>query len=267
MDAIPAHRIKCIEDADMPGPFPPRLTRTVDLYGPDGMARIRSAGVVVVGLGGVGAHAAVALARSGIGRLHLVDDDVITTSSLNRHPVAGPADLGRSKAEVLATFIAATCPETDATLAVARVTAASLPTLLPEAGREVHGVVIDAIDGVVEKIALIVHAAGQGRQVVCSAGAAGKVDPGLIRTGTLGQTRVCPLARKVRHGVRQAGLDAGAIAAVWSEEDPRPPIDAPPGTHLPDEPGVTRRQASNMMLPGMVGYALAALAVWVVANP
>ncbi len=248
-------------------PFPPRFTRTVDLYGHDGMARIRAAGIVVVGLGGVGAHAAVALARSGIGRLHLIDFDVISTSSLNRHPVAGPDDVGRPKTTVMLDFLAATCPDTAVSEARERATAGNLQTLLPADQRDAFRVVIDAIDAVADKIALIVHAAGQGRRVVCSAGAAGKVDPGLVRAGTLADTRVCPLARKVRKGVRVAGLEAGAIAAVWSEEEPRPPVVAPAGGDLPDEPGVTRRQASNMMLPGMVGYALAAQAIRLVAGP
>lgn len=248
-------------------PFPPRLTRTVDLYGDEGMARIRAAGVVVVGVGGVGAHAAVALARSGVGRLHLIDDDVISVSSLNRHPVAGPADLGRAKVDVLTEFIRATCPETEVSALAGRVTAENLEAMLASGDRDDHEVVIDAIDSVADKIALVTHAARQGRRVISSAGAAGKVDPGLIRSGTLANSRVCPLARKVRKGVRQAGVDANTIAAVWSEEDPRPPVIAPEGTHLPDEPGVTRRQPSNMMLPGMVGYALAALAIGALASP
>ena len=112
-------------------PFPPRLTRTVDLYGDEGMTRIRAAGVVVVGVGGVGAHAAVALARSGVGRLHLIDDDVISISSLNRHPVAGLADLGRAKVDVLTEFIRATCPETEVNATAGRVTSESLESLLP----------------------------------------------------------------------------------------------------------------------------------------
>ena len=96
----------------MPDRFPPRFARTVGLYGPDAFARIRRRGALVVGLGGVGAHCVVALARSGIGRLKLVDFDRVTTSSLNRHPVAGPGDVGRLKTEILAAWIAATCPDT-----------------------------------------------------------------------------------------------------------------------------------------------------------
>lgn len=246
---------------------PPRFTRTVDLYGCDGMDRIRAAGVVVVGLGGVGAHTAVALARSGVGRLHLVDFDTVTTSSLNRHPVAGPDDVGRGKAEVLSVFLSATCPDTRVTFVPERVTPDNLPQLLPNDGAATFGVVIDAIDSLQDKVALLVHARAQGRLTVCSAGAAGKIDPGRLRSGTLDQTRVCPLARKVRRGVRQAGADPSQILAVWSEEEPRPPVTAPVGDHLPDEPGVTRRQPSNMMLPGMVGYALAAVAIAAVAAP
>jgi len=241
--------------------FPTRFTRTVDLYGHDGMTRLRQAGVVVVGLGGVGAHAAVALARSGIGRLHLIDFDTVTTSSLNRHPVAGPDDVGRTKVDVLASFFASTCPDTIVTTEASRLTAANLPTLLPAADTEAFGTVIDAIDAVPDKVALLVHAMVQGRRTICSAGAAGKIDPGGLCSGSLADTRVCPLARKVRKGVREADVDPTDIVAVWSEEAPRPPIESPA-----DEPHLRRRQPSNMMLPGMVGYALAAEAVALVAR-
>lgn len=246
--------------------FPPRFTRTVDLYGGEAFDRIRAGGVVVVGLGGVGAHAAVALARSGVGRLLLVDHDVITTSSLNRHPIAGPADVGRGKAELLAAVLAETCPDTATTAAGARVTPAGVAGLLQAAVRSRHGVLADCIDSVPDKVALLAHASAFAWRTVCSLGAAGKRDGGLVRTGTLADTRVCPLARRVRRGVREAGVAPGDVAAVWSEEAPAPAVEPPAGPDGRGAAASVRRQPSNMMLPGIFGYAAAALALDLLAG-
>ena len=241
----------------MPDRFTPRFTRTVDLYGPDAFARVRARGVIVVGLGGVGAHCAVALARSGVGRLKLIDFDRVTTSSLNRHPVAGPADVGALKTEVLASFFAATCPDTAVETVAQRVEPDNLDELVPQAEREPFPVLVDCIDSVSAKTALLIHGVAHGWRTVASLGAAGKCDGGLVRTGTLADTRVCPLARKVRQGVRAGETDPALIRAVWSEEAPRPPITAP---------GERRRQPSNMMVPGMFGFALAAEAMRLLAE-
>ena len=94
-----------------------RHHRTVLFYGEAGFAAIRRANVTIIGLGGVGGHAAVNLARSGIGALHLVDFDQVTDSSLNRSPFAGPRDVGRLKTEALAAYLAEVCPETRVTVA------------------------------------------------------------------------------------------------------------------------------------------------------
>ena len=88
------------EEAFRPGTPPGRFTRVIDLHGKEGFQRIQSAAVTVVGLGGVGSHATLALARTGVGRLVLVDHDRLTASSLNRFPAAGPSDVGRPKVEV-----------------------------------------------------------------------------------------------------------------------------------------------------------------------
>ena len=91
---------------------PERFGRLVDYYGEEGFRRVRTARVAVVGLGGVGSHAALALARSGVGGLRLIDFDLVTATSLNRSAAAGPADVGRPKAEALAEQLARTCPDT-----------------------------------------------------------------------------------------------------------------------------------------------------------
>lgn len=243
--------------------FPPRFSRTVDLYGPAAFARLRRGGAIVVGLGGVGAHCVTALARTGIGRLKILDFDSVTISSLNRHPLAAAGDVGRLKTEILAAWIAQTCPETQVESIAARVDAGRLAELIPAVQRELFPVLIDCIDEVEAKVALLVHGVRHGWRVVSSMGAAGKRDGGQLRRGDLFESRVCPLARAVRQRLRRQGIGPGQIEAVWSLEAPVPPVASAPRAS-PDaqaQAGPMRRQPSNQMLPGMVGFALAACAV------
>ncbi len=237
--------------------YQPRFTRTVDLYGQEGFAAVRRGGALVIGLGGVGAHCAVALARTGIGRLKLLDHDRITASSLNRHPIAGPTDVGRLKTEILAAWLGATCPDTHVEAVVARVDAQNVGDLVATAERELFPVLIDCIDDVAGKTALLAHGVAHGWLVASSMGAAGKRDGGLVRAGDLFATRTCPLAKAVRRNLRRQGVGPGKIAAVWSDEAPVPPAD----------PHGERRQPSNQMLPGIFGFALAALAADMLAGP
>jgi len=238
--------------------FPPRFTRTVDLYGEEGFARLRQRGAVVVGLGGVGAHTVVALARSGIGRLKLIDFDRITVSSLNRHPVAGPADVGRLKTEVLAAWVHSICPDTMVEAVAAHVSCDNLHELVPLDERELFPVLVDCIDKLEDKADLLAHGVRHGWRTLASLGAAGKIDPGELRSGDLFDSRVCRLARVLRRKLRDREVGPGQVRAVWSLEAPVPPLEGAPGEGLPDEPDVQRRQPSNIMLPGMVGFALAA---------
>lgn len=228
----------------------PRFSRTVDLYGADGFDRLRRGGAIVVGLGGVGAHCAAALARSGLGRLKLLDHDRITASSLNRHPVAGPDDVGRLKTEILAAWLQATCPQTAVEAVVARLQETNLGELVPTDERERFPVLIDCIDDVAAKTALLRYGVVHGWHVFSSMGAGGKRDGGQVRVGDLYSAQVCPLARAVRQRLRRLGVGPGQVAVVWSKEPPLPPRDPRCG-----------RQPSSQMLPGIFGYALAALAV------
>lgn len=250
--------------------YPPRYSRTVDLYGPDGFARLRGGGALVVGLGGVGSHCAVALARSGIGRLKLLDHDRITISSLNRHPIAGPQDVGRLKTEILAAWIAQVCPDTSVEAMVARVEEENVGLVLPPVERELFPVLVDCIDDVAGKAALLAHGAAHGWRVLSSMGAAGKRDAGQVRTGDLFATGVCPLAKTVRQRARKLGVRPGQVRAVWSQERS---ATTPRNRQLqgrPDDPAAPDRQRrlpSNQMLPGIFGFALAAMAVELLCEP
>jgi tRNA A37 threonylcarbamoyladenosine dehydratase len=234
--------------------YPERFTRTVDLYGEEGFARIRRAEVVVIGLGGVGSHAALALARSGIGALRLVDFDPVTVSSLNRSPVSGPADVGRPKVEVIAEHIQKTCPDTTcktSQLFCHEETVAEILTPAP-------GCVADAIDSLNPKTALLEYCVRHGLAVCSSMGASSRRDAAKVRTGDISQTAICPLAKKLRARLRHRGIGAG-ITCVYSLEPPDPALPPDLGDLTCDRGRVRNRLPSQISLPGIFGYTLALL--------
>lgn len=236
--------------------FPERFTRTVDLYGEAAFARLRAGGAVVCGLGGVGAHAALALARSGIGRLTLVDFDLLTVSSLNRHPVATPEDVGRPKAEMLAEHLSRACPDTRTTAVRAFVHEETLDELLPEP----PDLVVDAIDSLNPKLALLGRCLADGRPVVSAMGAAGRRDVSALRRGDLWESRGCPLASRVRKFLRRRELVL-PLPCIWSEEPAAPALPPDLDDRTLDRGRVRNRLPSALAVPGAAGYALASLAI------
>jgi tRNA threonylcarbamoyladenosine dehydratase len=235
---------------------PDRFTRTVDLYGAAGFARIRAAAVVVCGLGGVGSHAALALARSGVGRLTLIDFDPVTASSLNRSPCATVADVGRPKVEVVGDFLRATCPDTavDGVAAFFHTDTADALLAPPPT------CVVDAIDALNPKVELLAACVARGIPVVSSMGAAGRTDVSFVRAGDLWESRRCPLAGRVRKYLRRRGVTA-PIPCVWSEEEPADAL-APDLDDPRFERGrIRNRLPSGIAMPGVFGYTLASLAL------
>lgn len=230
--------------------------RTVDLLGPEGFAALRAARVTVLGLGGVGSHAAVALARAGVQHLRIIDFDDVTWSSLNRHAVAGAGDVGRGKAEVVAERLRGIAP--GAQIEPARTffhddTAEELLGDRPDQ-------VVDAIDSYTPKVALLRHCVQRGLQVVSSMGASARTDPTLLRVGDIGQTRVCPLARVVRRGLGKHGIRSG-ITAVYSIEAALPPLPPDEGDETLQRGRVRNRLPSLSVMPGIFGYTIASVVI------
>jgi tRNA A37 threonylcarbamoyladenosine dehydratase len=240
-----------------PSPDRPRqFERTVDFLGDDGFARLQQARVAVVGLGGVGSHAAFALARSGVGGLRLIDFDDVTWSSLNRHAVAVTTDMGRPKVEVVASRLREVNPAIELDLRREFFHLDTAASLLAEP----LDCVVDAIDSESPKVRLLEYCARNGLTVVSSMGASSRRDPTKLRVADISRTEVCPLARNVRTKLRKLGVQTG-ITAVYSVEKPAPPLPPDPSDDVLSRGRPRRRLPSMAPIPGIVGYVLAALAI------
>eukprot|EP00873_Tetraselmis_striata_P028405 jgi/Tetstr1/448669/TSEL_035911.t3 len=193
-----------------------QLTRNLQFFGADAQGRVARSFVVVVGLGGVGSHAAHFLLRSGVGKLRLIDFDQVTVSSLNRHAVATRADVGISKAACLAKHFQGICPETELDVRVEMYTAEAEESLL--GGQP--DFVLDAIDNIDTKVDLLAACQRRGIPVLCVGGAGARSDPTRIRIADISETSVDPLARSVRARLRKEHGITSGIEVVLSVEKP-----------------------------------------------
>lgn len=176
------------------------------------MARIRSAHVLVVGTGGVGAYAAEMLCRAGVGHLTLVDADTVSPSNINRQLPALHSTLGRSKVSVLAERFRDINPDVQLTLREEYLTPESVDGLLDAAP---YAYVIDAIDTIQPKVALLAACIRRRQPVIASMGAGAKTDITAIQYADLWQTYHCGLSKSVRNGLARAGLRGRKLPVVF----------------------------------------------------
>ena len=181
---------------------------------------IRRSQVLCVGLGGVGGLAAELVARMGVGAMTIVDGDAVETTNINRQIPALASTVGQSKAVVMADRLMDINPRLKLTVLERFLTTDDMPGVL-ETGH--YDCVLDAIDSVPSKIALLAECIRRGIPVVSAMGAGLRTDPGAIRCGDISETGVCPLAKLVRKGLRELGLEHG-VTAVYSMETPRKPL-------------------------------------------
>ena len=190
------------------------FSRTEALLGTDGLRRLRDSRVAVFGIGGVGGYAAEALARSGVGTLDLIDHDTVSVSNLNRQIIALRSTVGKKKVHVMAERIADICPETKVNV----YDTFYLPETAHRFDFTAYDYVIDAIDTVTGKIALVMQAKEAGTPIICAMGAGNKTDPTAFRVADIYDTRVCPLAKVMRTELRKRGVSS--LKVVYSEEQP-----------------------------------------------
>jgi tRNA threonylcarbamoyladenosine dehydratase len=196
--------------------------RATLLLGRPAMDRVAACRVIVFGLGGVGSWCAEALARTGFRHLTLVDSDVICVTNVNRQAQATALNVGEVKAEELRKRLEQINPQ-------AQITALRRAFDAQTCGQfdfSTQDYVVDAIDSLENKVLLLEECVRSGVKFYSAMGAAARLDPAQIRTGTLDQTRMCPLARAVRQGLRARQVPLEAVTCVYSLESPLPPADS-----------------------------------------
>lgn len=190
------------------------LERTELLLGAEKLERLRRAHVLVVGLGGVGAYAAEMIARAGVGRMTIADADTVSPSNINRQLVALHSTVGRPKAEVLAERLRDINPDIELKVVNRYIRDEETYTLL-DAAR--YDYVVDAIDTLSPKLALIKGALDRQLRLVSSMGAGAKTDPTRMEIADIGRTHHCPLAHMLRKRLHKLGIRSG-FRAVFSAE-------------------------------------------------
>ena len=190
------------------------LERTELLLGGEKLAMLRRANVLVVGLGGVGAYAAEMIARAGVGRMTIADADTVNVSNINRQLVALHSTVGQPKAEVLAARLRDINPEIGLTVVNEYIRDERTYELLDSARFDY---VVDAIDTLSPKLALILAALERGYPLVSSMGAGAKTDPTRLEIADISKTHHCPLAHMLRKRLHKAGVRSG-FRAVFSPE-------------------------------------------------
>lgn len=190
--------------------------RTLRLLGREAADKLRDASVLVVGVGGVGGYAAEMLARTGVGHLTLIDSDAVAESNINRQLIASHSTVGESKVVLFAERFHDINPEAEINVIMDFLTADNLTSVF-EKNR--FDYVIDAIDTVSPKVALISHCLLKGIPIISSMGAGGRLDPTKIGYFDLWDTREDGLARAVRQKLKTASLRR-PLKVVASTEKP-----------------------------------------------
>lgn len=190
------------------------------ILGQDAMEKLAGSRVAVFGVGGVGGYVCEALARSGVGKLDLIDKDVVSVSNINRQIIATHETVGRPKTEVMKERILAINPK-----AVVEIHQCFF---LPENADSFpfgeYDYVVDAVDTVTAKIELVMRARMYDVPVISSMGAGNKLDAGAFRVADLYETKVCPLARVMRRELKKRNVER--LKVVYSEEEPIRPVNS-----------------------------------------
>lgn len=220
------------------------FSRTALLLGEEGVEKLKKARVAVFGVGGVGGYVVEALARSGVGALDLIDKDTVSESNINRQIIALHSTVGRLKTEVAAERAKDINPD----ICVRTHNVFYLPETAETFDFSQYDYVVDAMDTVSGKIALIEQAKRANVPVISSMGAGNKLDPTAFEVADITKTSVCPLARVMRRELKKRGIEH--VKVVYSKEEPLPsPLtDAESGKSIP---------GSVAFVPSVVGLILA----------
>lgn len=214
-----------------------QFLRTAVLLGNSAVERLKNSHVAVFGIGGVGGSCAEALARGGVGKLTLFDSDTVETSNINRQAVAFHSTIGRMKTDVMRERIKDINPDAE----VITHNVFYLPENADNYNLKEYDYIIDAIDTVSAKLALIERAAKSGVPIISAMGAGNKLDPTMFEVDDIYNTSVCPLSRIMRRELKARGIKS--LKVVYSKEPPHE--------------GMGRTPSSCSFVPPVAGLILA----------
>ncbi len=236
------------------------FSRTELLFGNEAMKKLENSRVAVFGIGGVGGYTVEALARSGVGAIDLIDDDKVCLTNINRQIIATRKTVGKYKVDVAEERIHDINPNCKVTTFKTFYT----PETADEFDFTQYDYIVDAIDTVTGKLALVMNAKAANTPIICSMGAGNKLDPTAFEVTDIYKTSVCPLARVMRTELKKRGVKK--LKVVYSKEQPLKPIEdmaisckshciCPPGTARK----CTQRRSvpgSNAFVPSVVGLII-----------
>ena len=228
-----------------------QLIRTRLLIGDEPITRISAAKVAVFGVGGVGGFCIEALARAGVGALHLYDDDTISESNLNRQIVALHSTLGQPKAEVMAQRVRDINPNCD----VKAIRLFYLPQNRDEVDLNQYDYVVDCIDTVAAKLDLVARCTALNIPIISAMGSGNKLDPTAFVVTDISKTEGCPLARVMRKELRKRGINH--LKVVYSKEEPLSPVQ-PVEFEAPVDSGMRPGSTARRDTPGSISFVPAA---------
>lgn len=228
------------------------LSRTEMLIGPEGIHRLNSSDVLVVGLGGVGSWAAEMICRAGVGKMTIVDGDTVHTTNRNRQLLALKSTGGRPKAEVMAERLKDINPDLGLTVINEYIRDDRMNGILDMG----FSYVVDAIDTLSPKLFLLYHSVMKKIPVVSSMGSGGKFDPLNISISDISETNSCPLARILRKRLHRLGVREG-ITAVYSPE----PVDKSKVERVAGERNKASAVGTMPYMPAAFGIACASVVI------
>ncbi|MFC5529127.1 tRNA threonylcarbamoyladenosine dehydratase [Cohnella yongneupensis] len=237
-----------------------QFSRTELAIGPEGLAKLKGSTVAVLGIGGVGGIAAEALARSGVGRIILIDKDVVDITNINRQIHALTTTVGQPKADLMRDRIKLINPECDAIALRMFYTEETYEELF----KYPLDYVVDASDTISYKIHLIKQCLERGIPIISSMGAANKMDPTRFQVADISKTSMDPIAKVIRKKLRQEGIKRG-VKVVFSTEIPMKPREDVTQRIVPENaPEIRKAQqppSSNAFVPPVAGLIMVSVVV------
>jgi tRNA threonylcarbamoyladenosine dehydratase len=237
-----------------------QFSRTELAIGPEGLDVLKNSTVAVLGIGGVGSFAAEALARSGIGRIIMIDKDVVDITNINRQLHALLTTVGQPKAELMKERIALINPECDAVALQMFYTEETFEQVFAYP----LDYVVDASDTISYKIHLIKECLARGIPLISCMGAANKTDPTQFKIADISKTSMDPMARVIRTKLRKEGIKKG-VKVVFSTEIPVKPredvTEQIVPANAPDRRKAQQHPSSNSYVPPVAGFIMVSAVV------